>query len=235
MATKKQIEANRRNAKLSTGPKTPEGKAAVAHNHLSHGLSSRDGVLPHEDRATFQALLAEFEARFAPADGVEASLVRQLVTAEWRLRRIVRIETGIFDRQIAKARDYEESPDERPNPHRTDKEAEYDEDTLFFGLSFLSCSGGEVFTTLSRYEAGIRRAFYKALHELERLRRDRPQPPAIEPPAADPPQPPQTTTPEPKLALKCENNSAHNGRAQNAHQSPRPAGRIPAPSNRDGA
>ena len=49
MTSEKQAEANRRNALNSTGPKTPEGKAAVSHNALRHGLLSRDILLPGED------------------------------------------------------------------------------------------------------------------------------------------------------------------------------------------
>jgi len=38
MASQKQIDANRRNAERSTGPRTPEGKAIVKNNALKHGL-----------------------------------------------------------------------------------------------------------------------------------------------------------------------------------------------------
>jgi hypothetical protein len=37
-----QLEANRKNAEKSTGPKTPEGKQAVATNAVKHGLFARD-------------------------------------------------------------------------------------------------------------------------------------------------------------------------------------------------
>jgi len=39
MATQSQIDANRRNAQKSTGPTTPEGRAAVRHNSLKNGLT----------------------------------------------------------------------------------------------------------------------------------------------------------------------------------------------------
>ena len=46
MPTEKQLEANRRNAELSTGPVTDEWKAIVSKNRVSHGILSRDVVLP---------------------------------------------------------------------------------------------------------------------------------------------------------------------------------------------
>jgi hypothetical protein len=50
MTSDKQAQANRRNALKSTGPKTPEGKAAVRYYATKHGLLSEDVVLlPGED------------------------------------------------------------------------------------------------------------------------------------------------------------------------------------------
>jgi len=49
MTSNRKAEANRRNARKSTGPKTPEGKAAVRLNALKHGLLSREVLLPGED------------------------------------------------------------------------------------------------------------------------------------------------------------------------------------------
>ncbi len=53
MTSKKQADANRRNARDSTGPKTPEGnpegKAIVRYNATKHGLLSRAVLLPGED------------------------------------------------------------------------------------------------------------------------------------------------------------------------------------------
>ena len=51
VATAAQIEANRRNAQKSTGPKTERGKARAKLNAIKHGLTARTimSVLPQED------------------------------------------------------------------------------------------------------------------------------------------------------------------------------------------
>ena len=54
MASKKQIEANRRNAKKSTGPKTEEGKAKSSLNSLKHGLTSQRVWLDEEEEQEFR-------------------------------------------------------------------------------------------------------------------------------------------------------------------------------------
>ena len=46
MISEKQLDANRRNAQLSTGPQTPEGRAAVRNNALTHGLTAQYAVMP---------------------------------------------------------------------------------------------------------------------------------------------------------------------------------------------
>jgi hypothetical protein len=52
MLSQRQIDANRRNAQFSTGPRTPEGRAAVGLNALRHGLSAQTSVLPGETRTS---------------------------------------------------------------------------------------------------------------------------------------------------------------------------------------
>ncbi len=231
MATQKQIAANRRNSKLSTGPKTPEGKAAVRLNSCYHGLRSREAVLIPEDQDEFDALLAAFTERFAPADAFELSLVRQLVTAEWNLRRIVRIQSGLFAYRTEKARDYEERPSELPARKSTKAERIADDETYFLGVTFFQNCGGEALTRLARYEAATRRAFYTALKQLESRppRRANPPAPEIEPetPPADPPQPEQTAPPKPKLALLGKN--TQNAPAAPPAKRPQPASAVKQP------
>ena len=93
MPTTKQLEANRRNAKKSTGPRTPNGKAAVRRNALKTGIDAQaETMLPFEDPAKLEALTAEYYDRFNPATPEERCLVDDLISAEWLLRRFRAIE-----------------------------------------------------------------------------------------------------------------------------------------------
>src|SRR5437899_735942 len=88
MATLKQIEANRRNALKSTGPSTPEGKAAVRLNALRHGLRAHTVVLPSENPEQFQQLCDDLEAEWQPQTRTEQLYVEQMAVSQWKLRRM---------------------------------------------------------------------------------------------------------------------------------------------------
>jgi hypothetical protein len=98
MASRKQIEANRRNARRSTGPRTDKGKAVSRCNAAKHGLLSRQvvahGYWMHESAEDFAALCQEFHRSLAPAGPLEEMLVNQIVSATWRLRRARTAEAG---------------------------------------------------------------------------------------------------------------------------------------------
>jgi hypothetical protein len=92
MTSERQKAANRANARHSTGPKTPEGKAAIRVNARSHGLFAREVVLPEEDADAFEDLFNQVRANLSPVGPIEAFLVN----AMWRLRRLERAETALF-------------------------------------------------------------------------------------------------------------------------------------------
>src|SRR5438876_2493411 len=96
MATAKQFEANRLNAQKSTGPKTPEGRAAVRLNGVKHGLTAETIVLKGESQADFTNLLDSLETEHDPATPTEEALVVQLAMATWRLRRLYHAEAGFW-------------------------------------------------------------------------------------------------------------------------------------------
>jgi hypothetical protein len=96
MTSFRQIEANRRNAQLSTGPVTEEGKRRSRHNAVRHGLTAEtviDALEDAEDYAAFEmAVTADYDAQSA----VERELVLRLASLLWRLRRATAIESGLF-------------------------------------------------------------------------------------------------------------------------------------------
>src|SRR5438477_2005952 len=96
MATLKQIEANRLNALKSTGPKTPEGKAAVRLNSLRHGLRARSVILPGEKREEFQQLCDDLEAEWQPQTRTEQFYVEQMAVSQWKLRRMEIAEVSLL-------------------------------------------------------------------------------------------------------------------------------------------
>jgi hypothetical protein len=88
MATIKQMEANRRNASKSTGPRTPEGKAAVRMNSLRHGLRARTVVLPGENRDEFHQLCGDLEVEWQPQSASEQFYLEQMAVSQWKLARM---------------------------------------------------------------------------------------------------------------------------------------------------
>lgn len=96
MSSFRQIDANRRNAQLSTGPVTEEGKRRSRQNAVRHGLTAEtviDALEDAEDYAAFEmAVTADYDAQSA----VERELVLRLASLLWRLRRATAIESGLF-------------------------------------------------------------------------------------------------------------------------------------------
>ncbi len=78
MTSSKQVQANRRNALKSTGPKTAEGKATVRLNAMKHGLLSQEVLLPGEDEAAFAELGERLRAELQPVGELESMLVEAL-------------------------------------------------------------------------------------------------------------------------------------------------------------
>jgi hypothetical protein len=105
MTSWQQFQANRRNARRSTGPRTEEGKRISRRNAVRHGLTAEtviDGLEDSEDYRGFEAaIIADYDAETA----VERELVLRLASLLWRLRRIIAIETDLFQIQAEILRD----------------------------------------------------------------------------------------------------------------------------------
>jgi hypothetical protein len=194
MATNKQIEANRLNAKKSTGPRSVAGKAVCSMNALKSGIDAESHIIPGEDLGDLDSLTRDYLEQFHPATAQERQCVDILVRADWQLRRLARADAAIWKYQM-------------DSVFRLNEVAP-------MGQAF--CRGEKSFTRLQRRTDAAERSYYRALHELERLQAARPQPSpppqATQAPAASPqigfvPQTtsPPTAAPEP---LPPENRSA---------------------------
>ena len=200
MATDRQIEANRQNAQLSTGPRSAEGKQRVAANALQHGLTGRQIVLPNENPEEFDAFRRAFWDDLDPRGMLEEVLVDKIVADAWRVRRVPLLEAAIHARE--KAEHHLEVTKQlvknlikvplltQPIPKMTqsrrtgpqaeyrrwlDRQVEQHERTLdptFVVTRVLEQYAGQ-FANLSRHGEALTKSMLRGLHELERLQRRR--------------------------------------------------------------
>src|SRR6516165_604066 len=118
----RQIEANRRNALSSTGPKTEDGKRRTRHNAVRHGLTAETVVVALEDIRDYQAFEAAITADYDARTAVERELVLRLASLLWRIRRATSIETDLLRIQAEILRERRQAvlqdgePEPPPNP-----------------------------------------------------------------------------------------------------------------------
>jgi hypothetical protein len=188
MASDRQIKANQENARLSTGPKTLEGKTRSSLNAVRHGLLARDAVLPQEDRATYLELLAALQAEYQPDGPTHTFLVEQLASAQWRMQRFRRVETGLVVAEFERTKrtEYCEDPVKHEDADYTTPTEHYDEATRLLGLVFVQNCRGDAFTKLARYGTMLNREYYRALKALQDCPRPTPPAPARTAPRPQP-------------------------------------------------
>jgi hypothetical protein len=166
MISEKKLEANRRNAQLSTGPTSPEGRKAVSRNAVTHGLRARHVVTLAERPAEFLALWADLEAEWDPQTHAERFLVEQLAVIQFKLGRWEAVESAAVLQSTTVClafhdlREYETEKGTVRIPDTIDKRED------------------QVNRTLDRYSqftCRLERSWYKALETLQHLqdRRER--------------------------------------------------------------
>jgi hypothetical protein len=100
-----QLAARRANALLSTGPRTPGGKAVAALNSLQHGLCAHAAVLPGESLEEFQATLDGWVHEHKPSDAYERELVYNMVCATIGLQRVRKADNAAVSARVLAAGD----------------------------------------------------------------------------------------------------------------------------------
>jgi hypothetical protein len=96
MATDQQIAANRLNAQLSSGPKSPEGRKRSSMNALRHGLTGQITTMTDEDRTAHDNFTKALIHDLAPKGAMETQLAQRIATDSWRLNRASAVEDNLF-------------------------------------------------------------------------------------------------------------------------------------------
>jgi hypothetical protein len=170
MTSAAQLDANRRNAQKSTGPKSEAGKKHSSENALIHGLTAKRVLLPGEDKALFETMWYEACAYFAP-EGPELAIVRVWFEQWWRLRRLTDWERVLYQQEYHEVSQWEGYMGYHGGDERRD------DDRIAYVVSRM-LNGGSL-NKLQRYESGIHRqllATTKLLLELRKARGASPLP-----------------------------------------------------------
>ncbi len=155
-------EINRANAAHSSGPRTPAGKLASSRNSLKHGLASGELIIPGEDRAAFEALLNNFLIEHQPANPTEELLVNEMAQAYWLTQRAIYFQNACFtDAGVDDKRIGSLGPVVRVDDKRTGR------------LGPVVRVDDKRLSLFLRYQVTHDRRFYKALHTLISLKKNR--------------------------------------------------------------
>jgi hypothetical protein len=109
MTSFRQIYANRRNARNSTGPITEEGKQRSRCNAVRHGLTAETVISALEDAEDYKAFEEAITADYDAQSAVERELVLRLASLLWRLRRATTLETGLFEIQANHIKEFRQT------------------------------------------------------------------------------------------------------------------------------
>jgi len=159
MATKRQIAANRANAKKSTGPKTEEGRLASSQNATTHGLLSEIIVLQTEREPGFQELLDLLTGEIERRTALEIGYVESMAVTRWRQARRWALQTATLNIET------ERQPLEAGN------------EPVRVALAFQSLADhSDALTLLQHFETANQRMYNRSLNMILKLRSEMPTP-----------------------------------------------------------
>jgi hypothetical protein len=163
MSSERQIEANRRNAQKSTGPRTAEGKDRSRFNAVTHGMTAKFDALPGEDSDALKGRIDAWTADLKPRNPLERDLIERAARVSWQLERVERAQVARLTANILKATSGEDPPGEA---HR--QCAERDAASAVDQLAFDDSRKGEL---LRKYEASCSRTLFRTIDMLYKVRR----------------------------------------------------------------
>lgn len=184
-----QLAANRANARHSTGPRTPDGKARSAQNARKHGFTaSTFAVVRLEALDEIAHLKADLIALYQPVNSQELFAVERMALAQQTLLRAARLEAGLFTSALDESLAGEEpfitmSAELAGNGDIEITRAQNRNFALGEGFHRLARKSN-CWALFLRYQAQSERMYRRAVEEFERLKRVRnelPNEPICEP------------------------------------------------------
>ncbi len=175
MSTNAKINANRRNAQKSTGPRTRAGKATASKNSIKHGLLAHQTVISSENQADFCKERDRILSDLVPESPMESMLAERIVILSWRLKRVGRIQNQTIDALNARNTS---SPLAKLTKSLLFKgqdlpqadSSELAHDLALGRMAIKDFSHARVLDRLLMYERRIENSLYKTIFEFQRLR-----------------------------------------------------------------
>ena len=175
MATIKQINANRKNALLSKGPKTDLGKLNSSKNSLKHGLTAKQLVIG-EDLKEFEQYRDLMIEALKPEGILEEQVVFKIIDVGFRLRRIGKIEAGIYNQEILhhEADEYKNKIAEKIVFKEEELVQSSDRSINLKGLAFArDCKYGSAILKLNTIVDKLMNKYYRQLDLLKMMQEER--------------------------------------------------------------
>lgn len=181
MATDKQIAANRRNALVSTGPRSLAGKQKSSQNSLKHGLTAARALLPGESEEEFRQLRGAMFSTMCPEGALENQLLEHAIELVWRLRRVPAFEIALLEWTAHyQAARYDGSTvpvdldaiagRNDPDPYSPQPPSDL-QDRLRLGRVFDALLSHDLTGRLSRYENSLQRRLSSTLKEFREMQK----------------------------------------------------------------
>jgi hypothetical protein len=161
MASLPQIEANRRNSQLSTGPRTSAGKSTSSRNATRSGIYAESVLITGEDPAELAALTRDYEDSCRPVGPRERAVVDTLIHTDWLIRRMRLLETQDWNSELELIHAGAE--------------------VLTYALLSAYDEISERLERIQRRLTTLDRIYHRGLSELQRLQANRPPEPAPAP------------------------------------------------------
>ncbi|MCU1326152.1 MAG: hypothetical protein JWN34_1522 [Bryobacterales bacterium] len=155
----RQYEANRLNARKSTGPRTEAGKNAAKFNARRHGLTGQFYCMSENDEIAYKAFEASILTSLRPEGAYETQLAISITQDQWRLNRSKAVEFNLYGK--GHDRHADDTDTDSPNIQTAATMAQtYREDD-------------RTFANIALYETRIHRMIAKNEKRLAELRAER--------------------------------------------------------------